>query len=165
MSVLLEHSYAKPKNSSIAVDNRKNTTEYLRSKILNIDFESIIMGEKLSDIEINVAQQMLRIQFATINGLDLPLCIDTTRYRDTKQYRSTSSFGIVGIDYATYNQTGDDFGSHFQLRISWVSINVIKFATSYTKCEKAKFYTHISLVISCRPYHVKCQYLKYIVIP
>ena len=74
MSVLLEHSYAKPKNSSIAVDNRKNTTEYLRSKILNIDFESIIMGEKLSDIEINVAQQMLRIQFATIKGLDLTLC-------------------------------------------------------------------------------------------
>ena len=61
VSVLLEHSYGKPKNSSIAVDNRKNTTEYLRSKILNIDFESIIMGEKLSDIEVNIAHQMLRI--------------------------------------------------------------------------------------------------------
>ena len=101
----------------------------------------------------------------------LELCntIDTTRYRDTKQYRSTSSFGIIGIDYAIYNQTGDDFGSHFQLigsnLLDKISINVIKFATSYTKCEKAKFYMHISLVISCRPYHVKCQYLKYIVIP
>ena len=32
----------------------------------------------------------------------IELCdtIDTTRYHDTKQYRSTSSFGIVGIDYA-----------------------------------------------------------------
>ena len=26
--------------------------------------------------------------------------IDATQYRDTKRYRSTSSFGIVGIDYA-----------------------------------------------------------------
>ena len=52
----------------------------------------------------------------------LELCntIDTTRYRDTKQYRSTLSFGIVGIDYATYNQTGDDFGSHFQL--IWIKL-------------------------------------------
>ena len=52
----------------------------------------------------------------------LELCntIDTTWYRDTKQYRSTSSFGIVGIDYATYNQTGDDFGSHFQL--IWIKL-------------------------------------------
>ena len=32
----------------------------------------------------------------------LELCntIDTTRYRDTKWYRSTSTFGIVGIDFA-----------------------------------------------------------------
>ena len=52
----------------------------------------------------------------------LELCntIDTTQYRNTKQYRSTSSFGIVGIDYATYNQTGDDFGSHFQL--IWIKL-------------------------------------------
>ena len=52
----------------------------------------------------------------------LELCntIDTTRYRDTKQYRSTSNIGIVGIDYATYNQTGDDFGSHFQL--IWIKL-------------------------------------------
>ena len=55
-------------------------------------------------------------------GAVIELCntIDTTRYRDTKQYRSTSSFGIVGIDYATYNQTGDDFGSHFQL--IWIKL-------------------------------------------
>ena len=53
---------------------------------------------------------------------NVELCntIDTTWYRDTKQYRSTSSFGIVGIDYATYNQTGDDFGSHFQL--IWIKL-------------------------------------------
>ena len=53
--------------------------------------------------------------YFTLCQLELCNTIDTTRYRDTKQYRSTSSFGIVGIDYATYNQTGDDFGSHFQL--------------------------------------------------
>ena len=53
---------------------------------------------------------------------NVELCntIDTTRYRDTKQYRSTSSFDIVGIDYATYNQTGDDFGSYFQL--IWIKL-------------------------------------------
>ena len=57
-----------------------------------------------------------------VSLIQLELCntIDTTRYRDTKQYRSTSSFGIVGIDYATYNQTGDDFGSHFQL--IWIKL-------------------------------------------
>ena len=53
-------------------------------------------------------------------GLELCNTIDTMWYRDTKQYRSTSSFGIVGIDYATYNQTGDDFGSHFQL--IWIKL-------------------------------------------
>ena len=33
---------------------------------------------------------------------DLELCdtIDTTRYHDTKWYRPTSSFGILGINYA-----------------------------------------------------------------
>ena len=46
--------------------------------------------------------------------------INTTRYRDTKQYQSTSSFGIIGIDYATCNQTGEDFGSHFQL--IWIKL-------------------------------------------
>ena len=46
MSVLLQHSYAKSNNSSIAIHNHKNTTEYLRAKVLKIDFESIIMGGK-----------------------------------------------------------------------------------------------------------------------
>ena len=55
--VLLEHSYAKPKNSSIAIHNHRNITEYLRGIVLNIDFKSIIMGEKLSDIEVNTAQK------------------------------------------------------------------------------------------------------------
>ena len=39
------------------------------------------MGEKLPDIVINVAQQMLRTQFATINGLDLTLCRAVQYYR------------------------------------------------------------------------------------
>ena len=33
-------------------------------------------------------------------GVELCDTIDTIRYCDTKRYRSTSSFGIVGIDYA-----------------------------------------------------------------
>ena len=56
VSVLLEHLYAKPNNLSIAIHNHKNTTEYLRAKVLKIDFECI-MGEKLSDIEVNTAQK------------------------------------------------------------------------------------------------------------
>ena len=80
MSVLLEHSYAKPKNLSIAIHNHKNTTEYLRANVLKIDFESIIMGEKLSGIKVNTAQKMLRIQFPTINGLDLTLCPEKDKH-------------------------------------------------------------------------------------
>ena len=68
---------------------------------------------------INYSQVILG-QYCNITSLELCNTIDTTRYRDTKQYRSTSSFGIVGIDYATYNQTGDDFGSHFQL--IWIKL-------------------------------------------
>ena len=38
-----------------------------RAKI--IDTEHIIMGEELTDLEINLAQQLLKKQFANINGL------------------------------------------------------------------------------------------------
>jgi len=37
------------------------------------------MGERLSDIEINVAQQMLRIQFPNLNGLNSTLCQETDK--------------------------------------------------------------------------------------
>ena len=68
----------------------------------------------------------------------MELCdaIDTTRYRYTKWYRSTSSFGIVGIDYAN-NQTVDDCGSHFGSNLLHrISINVIKIVTSCIKSMK-----------------------------
>ena len=68
-SVLLEHSHAKPMNSSNTANKCMNTVESLKSKILKINFESIIMGERLSDIKINVAQRMTRIQFSSIKGL------------------------------------------------------------------------------------------------
>ena len=42
-----------------------------RAKI--IDTESIIMGEELTDLEINLAQQLLKKQFANINGLQSTL--------------------------------------------------------------------------------------------
>ena len=38
------------------------------------------MGEKLSGIEVNTAQKMLRIQFPTINGLDLTLCQEKDKH-------------------------------------------------------------------------------------
>jgi len=66
-------------NSSNVADKGKNTVESLRSKILKINFESIVMGERLSDIEINIAQQMLHIQFPSINGLNSTLCQETDK--------------------------------------------------------------------------------------
>ena len=62
-----------------------------------------------------------------------------------------------------YNQTVDDCGSHFGSNLLHrISINVIKIVTSYTKSMKSSnFICTFSLVISCRPYYVKCQYLKY----
>jgi len=37
------------------------------------DDESIIMGNKLSDLKINFAQQLFKAQFTSINGLELTL--------------------------------------------------------------------------------------------
>ena len=68
--VLQEHSYAKP--SLVCCKNSEKAD--LKSKISKIDFESILMGEKLSDIEINIAQKILKIQFPKLNGLNLTLC-------------------------------------------------------------------------------------------
>ena len=41
-----------------------------------IDTECIIMGEELTDLEINLAQQLLKKQFANINGLQSTLLQD-----------------------------------------------------------------------------------------
>ena len=40
------------------------------------DTEKIIMGKELSDIEINLAQQMLKLQFPEVNGLQSTLLQD-----------------------------------------------------------------------------------------
>ena len=55
------------------------------------------------DMEVEASGLHLMPDRSFIGGSSVELCdtIDTTRYCDTKQYRSTSSFGIVGIDYAT----------------------------------------------------------------
>ena len=74
-ALLQEHSYAK---SSVSHQNSKKA-EDLKSKISKIDFESIIMGERLSDTEINIAQKMLKIQFPNVNGLNLTLCQTTDK--------------------------------------------------------------------------------------
>ena len=48
-----------------------------------IDTEGIIMGEQLTDMEINVAQQLLKEQFHHINGLQSTLlqerCVKTSK--------------------------------------------------------------------------------------
>ena len=40
-----------------------------KKRAKSIDVEKIIMGEELCDIEINFAQQLLKAQFANLNGL------------------------------------------------------------------------------------------------
>ena len=56
-SLLQEHSYTK---SSVSNQNSKKA-EDLKSKISKSDFESIIMGERLSDTEINIAQKCSKL--------------------------------------------------------------------------------------------------------
>ena len=41
----------------------------LKKKVKNIDLERVIMGEELSEVKINFAQQLLKVQFPKINGL------------------------------------------------------------------------------------------------
>ena len=50
------------------IDVEKITCSPAKKKT-KIDTERIIMGEQLSDMEINVAQQLLKEQFHHINGL------------------------------------------------------------------------------------------------
>jgi len=50
------------------------------------------MGERLSDIEINIAQQMLSIQFPSINGLNSTLCQETD---ERNQHFSTNWLLII----------------------------------------------------------------------
>ena len=40
------------------------------TKKSRLDYEAIIMGEVLSDIHINVAQSILKVQFNKLNGLE-----------------------------------------------------------------------------------------------
>ena len=42
-------------------------------KKTKLDFERVIMGEKLSDLDINAAQRILKQQFPNVNGLDSTL--------------------------------------------------------------------------------------------
>ena len=44
-----------------------------KRKLSNIDIEGIIIGEKLCDAEINLAQRILRVQFPELGGLQSTL--------------------------------------------------------------------------------------------
>ena len=44
-----------------------------KRKLSNIDIEGIIIGEKLCDAEINLAQRLLRVQFPELGGLQSAL--------------------------------------------------------------------------------------------
>ena len=54
------------------------STSPAKKKAKSIDLERVVMGEELSDVEINFAQQLLKGQFAKINVL---LC---TLYQEKK---------------------------------------------------------------------------------
>ena len=43
------------------------------AKKLKLDVETVLMGEKLSDLHINAAQKILEAQFSAINGLESTL--------------------------------------------------------------------------------------------
>ena len=45
------------------------STSPAKKKAKSTDLERVVMGEELSDVEINFAQQLLKAQFAKINGL------------------------------------------------------------------------------------------------
>ena len=62
-------------------------------------------GSETKSTPVLTQQEEAKLWESGVLNLNTPiveLCdtIDTTRYRDTKWYRSTPSFGIVGIDYA-----------------------------------------------------------------
>ena len=40
-------------------------------KKIKLDFERIIMGEKLPDSDINAAQRVLKLQFLNVHGLSI----------------------------------------------------------------------------------------------
>ena len=42
-----------------------------KKRVKHVDIEHIIMGEELSDTEINLAQQLLKTQFPNLNGCSL----------------------------------------------------------------------------------------------
>ena len=53
----------------------------------NIDLERIIMGEKLSDLEINFAQRLLKLQFPDLNGLDSTLLQQKNPVSQVRNYK------------------------------------------------------------------------------
>ena len=54
---------------------------------VNIDLERIIMGEKLSDLEINIAQRLLKLQFPDLNGLDSTLLQQNKPVSQVRNYK------------------------------------------------------------------------------
>ena len=73
-ALTLESSEENPKIIVIDTEGIVCSPAKKRAKI--IDTERIIMGEELTDLEINLAQQLLKKQFANINGLQSTLLQD-----------------------------------------------------------------------------------------
>lgn len=73
-----EYNTSDEEETSSTVKKRKLTS-------VNIDLERIIMGGKLSDLEINFAQHLLKLQFPDLNGLDYPF----TAKRPVSQVRNS----------------------------------------------------------------------------
>ena len=86
---------AKPHNSVLGVSEVTQMTEVIDAeeitcspakKKTKLDIERIIMGEELTDLEINFAQQLLKEQFHHINGLQSTLLQD----KDAKTSKESS---------------------------------------------------------------------------
>ena len=62
-------------NSNESEDERPPGKKMRTLSLCSDDQESIIMGEKLSDLHMNHAQELLKRQFPTLNGLECTLTI------------------------------------------------------------------------------------------
>ena len=68
----------------------------------NFTVSNVQRLENSSTVQPKGSVALARIVFSSkrIDSVELCDTIDTTRYHDTKWYRSTPSFGIIRIDYA-----------------------------------------------------------------
>lgn len=91
---------SKPHNSVLAASDVTPTTEVIDAenitcspakKKTKLDTERILMGEELTDLEINFAQELLKEQFHRINGLQSTLLQE----KDVKRISSKNKLQII----------------------------------------------------------------------